>query len=99
MYVLRSDKVLYVDCDNTLVYWNGDEWHGDQKYITLIKQFHARGQGIVVWSAGGYNWAQTVVTTLGLESYVDVILCKCSWFADDQPASEFMLESSRIFFK
>lgn len=53
MYVLKSDKTLFVDVDDTLVMWKGNTYTPHKKHIAMIKKLHARGQPVVVWSAGG----------------------------------------------
>lgn len=99
MYVLESDKCLWVDVDDTLIMWSEDHggWSPHEEHIALVKQFHARGQKIVVWSAGGVEWAVKAIEWLKLENYVDLVVSKPAWFIDDLPASEFLPESSRIF--
>lgn len=59
--------------------------HVDQ----LIEQ-SCKGLKIVVWSAGGADWAEAVVQHLGLEAYVDVILTKPNFFYDDHKPEDFM---------
>jgi predicted HAD superfamily phosphohydrolase YqeG len=95
--VLESDKVLYVDVDNTLVLWDKDTYKPHKGHVNLIKQFKARGQKVVVWSAGGYVWALKVVKELGLEEYVDLVLSKPSWWADDLRADGVLPEVNRIY--
>jgi hypothetical protein len=60
------------------------------RHIEMIKQFKARGHTIVVWSQGGWAWAESVVKTLGIEHMVDLVIDKPSWYIDDLPASAFM---------
>lgn len=74
------------------------------KHIELLKQFKVRGQYVVVWSQGGYRWAEEVVKKLGIEQYVDEVRCKPKWYVDDLPSSAWMekrtymnLEGKRIF--
>jgi FMN phosphatase YigB (HAD superfamily) len=69
--------------------------HG--KHIKLLKDKHARGYVIVVWSAGGAPWAQEVITKLGLSKYVTLIITKPSKFVDDLTASEVL--GTRIYLK
>jgi len=45
---------------------------------------------IIVWSAGGWEWAQEVVRTLGLEEYVDAVMAKPVSYVDDLHCSEWM---------
>lgn len=63
--------------------------------IQLIKDMHARGRYIIVWSAGGWQWAEAVVKSLGLEPHVHLILEKPIAYVDDLEANEFM--GQRIF--
>ena len=70
-----------------------------QKHIEQLKKHKARGDKIVVWSAGGWEWAESVVKTLGLESHVDLVISKPTWFYDDLPAEEFMHKISNCWVK
>jgi hypothetical protein len=47
--------------------------------LAIIEQMiklKLRNHTIVLWSAGGYDWAHAVANTLKLESYIDVVMCK-----------------------
>lgn len=59
-------------------------------HIQLMKEFDARGHNVVVWSAGGADWAAEVVNALNLEPYVDVVMSKPDWYVDDLSCEEFM---------
>jgi hypothetical protein len=61
-----------------------------ERHIQLIRQFKARGHTIVVWSQGGWSWAESVVKTLGIENLVDIVMDKPNWYIDDLPAEAFM---------
>lgn len=67
-------------------------------HIRIIKDRKARGSYIVVWSAGGYAWANAVVKALGLEPYVDLVMTKPHMYIDDKKAQEFMGEHLYIPF-
>lgn len=62
-------------------------------HIEQLKKHKMRGHLIVVWSAGGWDWAEAVVKTLGLEHIVDLVVSKPTWTYDDLQASEFMPKS------
>lgn len=82
--VIKSTKLVAFDVDETLILWNPDEIDPERilpriifngvpvlahsKHIELMSQFAARGHTVMVWSKGGWQWAQKVVTTLGIES-------------------------------
>lgn len=97
--IIDSDKVVFVDVDDTLVMWNGANYKPHQKHIDYVKASKKRGHRIVVWSAGGWEWASTIVESLGLTDYVDLIMSKPAWFLDDKEASHFMPEANRIWMK
>lgn len=102
MNVITSDRCLFVDVDDTLIIWEDlgfDKWHPHQKHIDMIKRFHARGQPVIVWSAGGYEWALEAVRRLGLEEYVHTVMSKPAWYIDDLRSEEFLPEVNRIYLK
>lgn len=61
-------------------------------HIKVLKDRKARGSFIVVWSSGGYAWAETVVRALGLEAYVDLCMTKPHLYMDDKDAVSVMGE-------
>jgi len=58
--------------------------------IKFVKEFKARGHTIIVWSAGGWEWAKYAIKILKLEDVVDVVMSKPDWYIDDKPAEYFM---------
>lgn len=101
MYVIKSDKTLFCDCDDTLVVWakDGHSFKPHKAHIELLKRFFRRGQPVIVWSAGGYQWALEVVKMLKLQKYVTAVMAKPCWYVDDQSAVEFMPEHNRIYIR
>lgn len=61
-----------------------------EKHIKLIKDSHARGFFIVVWSGNGYVHAESIVKQLDIENYVDLIMTKPAKFLDDLQAHEVL---------
>lgn len=60
------------------------------KHIQALKEFSARKQVVIVWSAGGSSWAAKVVRALKLERYVDAVLTKPHVYFDDLDCKAFM---------
>lgn len=61
-----------------------------KKHIEQIKLHKMRGHTVVIWSAGGAEWAEAVVKALNLENYVDLVIGKPTWTYDDLKFHEFM---------
>lgn len=59
-----------------------------KKHIQKLKGYAQSGWTVMVWSAGGWEWAKTVVETLGLQDYVDLIMSKPDVCYDDMPVGE-----------
>lgn len=51
--------------------------------IHHLKKMKARGYSVIVWSAGGSEWAESVVKALKIEDWVDVISPKIDFHLDD----------------
>lgn len=64
-------------------------------HVEALKAHKLRGHTVIIWSAGGADWAEEVARVLGLTKYVDAFASKPTWFYDDIPAKEFMPEMNR----
>jgi hypothetical protein len=64
-----------------------------RKHIEQLKKHRIRGHTIIVWSAGGYDWAEAAVRALGLEDTVDLVISKPIWCYDDLQPNEYMPKS------
>ena len=63
--------------------------------VRIMKQHKERGHSVVVWSAGGAEWAEYAVKSLGLEPLVDLVISKPDWFIDDLQSHDFMPDKIR----
>lgn len=64
-----------------------------KKHIEQLKLHKLRGHTVIVWSAGGWEWAEAAVRALKLEKYVDLVIEKPRWAYDDLPPNEYMPKS------
>lgn len=111
-HILDSTKLIACDVDNTLLFSlreyphevthevvkiNGRKFWVHNPHIEMLKDFKARGHSIMVWSAGGAEWAELAVKALKLEEIVDFVCAKPDWIIDDKPASEFLSEDKRFY--
>ena len=62
-------------------------------HIRLLKRSKHRGRTIVVWSHGGFKWAEAVVKALELEEYVDLVMTKMEDYVDDLDVDEWALKN------
>lgn len=99
MRTIRNECIAFFDVDDTLVMWDetdtptvsivdphtGITMHleANKNNITLMKEKKSRGFTIVVWSAGGYAWAEAVIKALNLNIYVDFVMSKPHTYVDD----------------
>lgn len=112
MQVIQNESIVMVDIDQTLVMHSRQNdsfvivnpYSGSQislmrneKHIELLKQLKGRGMFVIVWSAAGVLWAQSVIDTLELQDYVDIVMTKSSKYVDDLHAAEIL--GQRIYLK
>ena len=75
-----TDSMETVTCNN----YGKDVTLGIHKpHLEQLKKFKERGWVIVVWSQGGAEWAEEVVTKLGIENWVDLVITKPRYIFDD----------------
>lgn len=58
-------------------------------HVEELKNQKMTGNTVVVWSAGGAEWAATVIKALNLEEYVDVCLTKPDFYYDDKDVQDW----------
>lgn len=87
MKVLKTDKVLFCDVDDTIIFWEPlqnspytvkiEMFGKTSKYyfaphvLRHLQEHGRRGHGLVVWSKGGYEWAHAVTKALKLEEFFE----------------------------
>lgn len=67
-----------------------------ERHIKKMIEHKVRGQLVVVWSAGGWDWAHETVKKLGLSQYVDLVIAKPQWAWDDLTPNEFIRQRCYI---
>ncbi len=66
--------------------------------LEALKKHKGRGHLIVVWSQGGWEWAEAVVKALKIEHLVDLVCSKPEWIYDDLEASVWMPKAKHLGF-
>lgn len=64
--------------------------HVNMPMVRLMKEEKSRGAYIIVWSAGGYEYASNVIRALHLEKFVDEVMSKPKVYLDDKPVEEWL---------
>lgn len=90
----RAADVIFIPCGDEFV-----QVVPHRKHIEQLKRHKARGHTVIVWSAGGSEWAKNVVEMLQLTSLVDVVMAKPTWFYDDLTVEEFMPKINQVYYK
>lgn len=109
MIKITDRPTVYVDVDDTLIFWRDPLPTDDivlvnnvpmaycEKTVDSIIKHHHRKHPVVVWSAGGSDWAEAVVRALGLERQVSLVISKPMWIYDDKPSHMWIPESARTW--
>lgn len=61
-------------------------------HIYLLKARLERGATVILWSAGGYKWAEAVAKALSLTHERIIYMSKPIAYIDDKPANSWMGE-------
>lgn len=83
------------DTDAALAFLNPSDnsiWCLEPKWdiVKKLKEHKRNGDTVIVWSQGGWDWAEEVIKTLKIESYVDAVMTKPHQYYDDLHSNEWM---------
>ncbi len=110
MKVNKSEQVICVDIDDTLIIWGEFdkskhkfiivvdphtgkhlELRVHEPHLKIIESRLVRGALLIVWSAGGYAWAEAVLQGLYLQYNESIhVYSKPIAYVDDKKANEWM---------
>ena len=70
--------------------------------VRLLREASHRGDYVIVWSRGGYEWAANVIKALDLVDDVNQVMSKPLAYFDDTPVEKWlpyrvMLESNVVY--
>lgn len=77
--------VVYVDVDDTLVRWSGARCIPRTMVIEKLRERHANGDRLFLWSRAGDGPAREVAEKLGITNLFEAILPKPEHIIDDEP--------------
>lgn len=106
LYCDVDDTLLFADAKtpdqlrtgSNKVILNGRVWYAHPGHVDILKDFYARGHHVVVWSAGGSDWAEAVVRALELTEWVTLVAPKPTWMIDDRRIGDFTDREGRRFY-
>lgn len=84
-YKHHEDEIIWIE-DDTRKF----PFLPHKRNIEFVRKLKLQGYGVVVWSAAGKDWAEKVVTVLGLVDLPNMIMSKPELCIDD------ILEPNRI---
>lgn len=113
----KNGESVFFDVDDTLVYWTKPKRKTDSIFVKIdnvdvelfihkehvveLKRLYKEGYTVVVWSAGGKEWVDSIIDLLGLKNFVDFTIKKPIAYYDDMEANWWLTksgESRRVFF-
>ena len=82
-------RVIFVDVDDTLVRSVGTKRIPMPNVIAHVRQLHASGAALYLWSSGGAEYARASAVELGIEHCFLAFLPKPDAYVDDQAVQEW----------
>lgn len=80
---------IYIDIDETITFDEGKSFV--EKAIFFIKKYSDKAN-IIIWSQGGYDYANTIVDKANIRDYIVAVLPKPDIIIDDLKFSQFTSE-------
>jgi predicted HAD superfamily phosphohydrolase YqeG len=77
-------RVVFVDVDDTLVRSVGSKRIPMSAVVSRVKELHAEGTMLYLWSSGGAEYAHASAVELGVEHRFSAFLPKPDSYIDDQ---------------
>jgi FMN phosphatase YigB (HAD superfamily) len=82
-------RIVFVDVDDTLVRSSGTKRVPMPGVVARVRELHAQGVGLYLWSSGGAEYARLSAQELGIEGCFSAFLAKPDAYIDDQPVSDW----------
>ncbi len=84
-----NHPVVFVDVDDTLIRTVGAKRIPMPQSIAQVKQLHAEGVSLYLWSSGGADYARRSAEEIGISACFVAFLPKPDAYIDDQPVHEW----------
>lgn len=81
--------IVFVDVDDTLVRSAGTKRIPMPATLQRVRELHAEGATLYLWSSGGAEYARASAEELGISDLVVGFLPKPTLMIDDQPVSDW----------
>lgn len=82
-------RVVFVDVDDTLIRSVGNKRIPMPAVVARVRQMHADGMALYLWSSGGADYARASAVELGLEDCFMAFLPKPDTYLDDQAVEDW----------
>jgi len=84
-----NKMIAFIDVDDTLVRTVGTKRIPIPRMVARVRELHAQGAMLYLWSSGGTDYAHESAIELGIEECFIGFLPKPNLLVDDQPFSEW----------
>jgi hypothetical protein len=85
----REDEAVDIAIEGSLL---SGRFVPHKRHVEMVKMHKVWGNGVIVWSRSGHDWAKAVVEVLGLTQYVDAVMAKPFYYYDDKPCCKILGE-------